>query len=109
MHAVIELYTADSPEMHDALIGTMDVARNDSTFQDRLLYSSTRGSDDLASFINSRVRACKDARNEKLAAISVRIKRIHNRLGSADTSFMYTSDGDIISNIDYEKYNKELD
>ena len=90
-----------------AISNIVKMAEADSSIFD-FLYSVGRVSNPLISSMGKIIRDAQDERTSKLNAIELRIRKADNDLRQAghNSSFMYDSNGYIISDIDWKSYNK---
>lgn len=91
-----------------AIANIVNMSEADSSLFD-FLYSVGRATNPLIGAMGKIIRDAQDSRDEQMNKISLRIRRADRELKKAghDSSFMYGEDGYIISDIDWESYNKE--
>lgn len=101
-------YLGESTPTGVAIANLVKMAEVDSSVWDNL-YSVGRLSNPIAATMGNIIRDAQDERTKKLNEISLRIRRATNKLfkSGSDSSFMYESNNYIISDIDWEKYNRE--
>ena len=90
-----------------AISNIVKMSEADSSIFD-YLYSIGRVSNPLISSMGKIIRDAQDERTTRLNAIEVRIRKAENDLRQSghNSSFMYDSNGYIISDIDWDAYNK---
>lgn len=90
-----------------AISNIVNMSEEDSSIFD-YLYSVGRANNPLIGAMGKVIRDAQDSRDEALNKISLRIRRANDSLRKAghNSSFMYGEDGYIISDIDWESYNK---
>lgn len=102
----------DAPEMALSVHNLVQECRADSSMYD-FFYSVGRQSNPLIGVMGTIIKNAQDSRNEKLNKFSLDIRKANNKLAKAqgrtsgaDTKFMYRSQTEIISDIDWEAYDK---
>lgn len=100
-------YLGDKLSNGEAIVNIVEMAEKDSTIFD-YLYSIGRVSNPLIATMGNIVRDAQSSRDAKINNISLRIRRAENKLKKAGfrNDFMYEDNGYIISDIDWDTYNK---
>lgn len=107
MTTIATEYLGDKLSNGMAVVNIVEMAEKDSTIYD-YLYSIGRVSNPLIATMGNIIRDAQSSRDAKMNAISLRIRRVENKLRKAGikSDFMYESNGYIISDIDWTAYNK---
>lgn len=100
-------YLGDQLSNGTAITDLLSMAIADSSIYD-YLYSMGRVSNPLVATMGNIIRDAQNSRDKAMQQISLRIRRAENRLkkSGSNSRFMYESNGYIISDLDWEAYNR---
>lgn len=101
-------FAGDNVKDATALMNAVDMATTDSTKMDALLYTMSRASNPIIATMGGIINQAQMHRNDVMSKFSTRITKATKKLyqSGSNSEFMYEDDGHIISDIDWDLYDK---
>lgn len=99
-------FAGDNVKDVTAFVNAVDLAIQDSTKMDSLLYAMSRASNPIIATMGGLINQAQLSRNDAMAEFSRRITKATKKLyaSGSNSEFMYEDDGHITSDIDWKLY-----